>query len=442
MAGATIAVAPTDWPPEDRERVARYVRAASFAAGEQWEGRARRQETRLTINYARALIRKTASYTFPAPARFAVDSGDAATAALAERLLDEVATRLDLDQLDLDLAVEAATLGDAAIKVTWLPERGAPAVTAVHPATLRVETAVDDPRAIRRVEQRYEVGGDDARRLFGAAAAGIRSDERVVAREVWTDARWQVDLAGQPVRDEANPYGWIPYVLLANDPEAHRFWGTSDLDDLVDLCREINRRMSVLARVLELSGAPIAVLENVDGAEGIVVGPGATWELPEGAKAYLLDLLGGGGVGLHIDYLDRLYRALHDLSETPRTAFGDSGRVISGAALEVEIQPLVQRVRRRRRRWERFHRERNARLLDLLERFGGAPLTGVRTTRTIWPPVLPGDAGDLARTEALLVDHGLRSRRTAIANLGAADPETEVARLLAERALFAPEVTR
>ncbi len=57
----------------------------------------------------------------------------------------------------------------------------------------------------------------------------------------------------------------------------------------------------LLAKVLELSGAPITVLENVDGSEGITVGPGAKWELPEGAKAYLLDLLGGGGVGLHIE---------------------------------------------------------------------------------------------------------------------------------------------
>jgi hypothetical protein len=40
---------------------------------------------------------------------------------------------------------------------------------------------------------------------------------------------------------------------------------------------------------------------------------------------------------------------MHDLSETPRTAFGDAGRDLSGAALEVEIQPLVQKVQRKGR---------------------------------------------------------------------------------------------
>ena len=90
--------------------------------------------------------------------------------------------------------------------------------------------------------------------------------------------------------------------------------------DLYDVCRELNARMSVLARVLELSGAPIAVLENVDGSEGIRVGPGAKWELPEGSRAYLLDLLQGGGAETHLRYVDVLFRMLHDLSETPRTA--------------------------------------------------------------------------------------------------------------------------
>ena len=254
--------------------------------------------------------------------------------------------------------------------------------------------------------------------------------------EEWTAGRWRVAAAGQPVRDEANPYGWIPYLVLPNNPRPHGFWGESDLVDLFDVCRELNRRLSVLSAVLELSGAPIAVLENVDGSEGITVGPGAKWELPEGAKAYLLDLLGGGGVGLHIQFLDQLYRALHDLSETPRTAFGDAGRDLSGAALEVEIQPLVQKVGRKRREWDAFLRGRNALLLDLLERFGGQDLGGLRRTSAIWPGVLPSDAAGLVRTQAQLVASGIHSRRTAVAALGGTDPEGELARVLEERSAF------
>ncbi len=130
--------------------------------------------------------------------------------------------------------------------------------------------------------------------------------------------------------------------------------------------------------------------------------------------------------------MDLLYRALHDLSETPRTAFGDAGRNLSGAALEVEIQPLVQKVGRKRRQWEAFHRARNAMLLDLLERFGGAPLAGLRRTETIWPPILPSDHTAAVRNAAQLVAGGIQSRRTAAATLGHDDPEREWAAVLAE----------
>jgi hypothetical protein len=126
------------------------------------------------------------------------------------------------------------------------------------------------------------------------------------------------------------------------------------------------------------------------------------------------------------------------LSETPRTAFGDSGRALSGAALEVEVQPLVQKVHRKRRLWDGVFRERNARILDLLERFGGRDLGGLRRTATLWPGVLPSDTDSAVRNAARLVAAGIHSRRTAVAALGGEDPEGELARVVEElRALAA-----
>ena len=222
------------------------------------------------------------------------------------------------------------------------------------------------------------------------------------------------------------PFGWLPYVLFANAPRPQEFWGESDLVDLIEPARELNRRMSGVARVLELSGNPIAVLENVEAAEGIQVGPGALWELPEGARAYLLDLLGGGGVGLHLQYIDLLYRVLHDLAETPRTAFGDAGRQLSGTALEVEIQPLVQKVKRKRRVWDSVFARRNALILDLLVRFGGLDLGPGRRTTAIWGAILPTDREAIIRQQVQLVEHGLAARRSALAQLGVEDPEREL----------------
>ena len=68
--------------------------------------------------------------------------------------------------------------------------------------------------------------------------------------ETWTDPAWTVSVDGSVVQDGPNPYGWIPYVIAINNPANGRFWGESDLVDLVDVCRELNGRMSVLSRVL------------------------------------------------------------------------------------------------------------------------------------------------------------------------------------------------
>ncbi len=432
------------WPPgmvsaADRERFARYAEARAFYDGAQWLGRRRRGEIRLTVNYARALVRKIASYVFSAPVTFSVPAPApevAEAASRAERALAQAAADLDLARLDVELAIESAILGDAALKVTWDAAERSPVVAAVDPAGLVVHAAPDNPRRIEEVSQCYGLTGAAAHRLFGGAGwqAGISldPDRAYPVVETWTATRWRTTVAGQPVRDEANPYGWLPYVLLPNDPRASALWGNSDLSDLYDVCRELNARLSVIARVLELSGAPIAVLENVDSSEGIAVGPGAKWELPEGAKAYLLDLLGGGGVDLHIKYIDLLYRAIHDLSETPRTAFGDAGRDLSGAALEVEIQPLIQQVGRKRRGWDALYRARNARILDLLERFGGEDLGGLRRSQALWPSVLPSDREGAVRNAVALVGSGIQSRRTAVASLGGEDPEGELARVIEE----------
>ena len=281
----------------------------------------------------RALTRKIASYVYAGPVRFSVSpfGADDAVATRAEQLLGQVIKANGLDQLDLDLCIAASVLGDAAVKVTWDARTARPAVVAVDPAGLTVWTAGDDPRRVERLAHGYWLTGEQLEPVLGARLESWQAGKRYRVIETWTDARWSIAVDGSVVQDGPNPYGWIPYVIAVNNPRSDHFWGESDLIDLADVCRELNGRMSVLSRVLELSGAPITVLENVDGSEGITVGPGAKWELPEGAKAYLLDLLQGGGVRLHVEYIDLLYRALHDLSETPRTAFGDSAGSISVA---------------------------------------------------------------------------------------------------------------
>ena len=428
----------------DEARIARYNDAREFFEGWQWLGRPRRKETRYVLNYARRIVQAAISYMFAAPVQFNVPASEeteasAAAARLAEQTLAGYLGHIGADELDNQLALDAAVSGDAAVKVTWDAALGMPSVVAVDPALLSVTVRADRPKEMVAISHQYRMTGEELAAALPHAAGNIGrvpsapGSAAQTVREWWSAGRWRVEFAGAVVLDAVNPYGWIPYVVVANNPTARDFWGSSDLRDLFDVCRELNTRMSVFSDVLNLSGWPIAVLENVDGSEGISVGPGAKWELPEDSKAYLLDLLAGGGAKLHLDGIDKLLRALHDLGETPRTAFGDSGRDLSGAALEVEIQPLVQKVRRKRRGFDTFYRERNTRLLDLAERFGAVPLGGVRRAIAVWPDILPSDATAEAQRMRDLVGAEIFAHRTAMAELGIEDPEGEWARVLEER---------
>ena len=295
----------------DAARLARYREYLDFYEGRQWLGRPLPQERRLTVNYARTLVRKAASYLFPEPVTFAVapvaDTAEAREQARrAEEALAAVQADNDLAAVDFDAAIDAAVLGDGAFKVTWDEAERRAVVTAVDVQTLSAWWDADDPRRVTRVVQRTVLPADELRARYGVAANGAGGPLGGAVVEDWRPDRFTLTAAGQVVRDGANPFGRLPYVLFANAPRPQEFWGESDLADLLDVQRELNRRLSVVARILELSGNPIAVLENVEGSEGIQVGPGALWELPEGARAYLLDLLSGGGVGLHLQYIDLL----------------------------------------------------------------------------------------------------------------------------------------
>lgn len=221
------------------------------------------------------------------------------------------------------------------------------------------------------------------------------------------------------------------YFVYPNLREPKQFWGTSDLPIIMEPQRELNRAMSQLSRILELSGNPIAVLENVEESEDIAVAPGAVWNLPEGTRAYLLDLLKGGGVKLHLDYVNLLYRIMHDVSESPRAAFGGTDRDLSGVALQVEMQSLVQKAQRKRLIRSIALRRRNDMVLRLLELQTGADFGGLRTD-VVWAPLLPQDTLTLARTEQLLVNTQLHSRRTAMTGLGILNPDAELRRIAEE----------
>ena len=349
----------------------------------------------------------------------------------AEQVIYDVYYRNNLQELDYETEVDAAILGDGCYKVTWDTVENRIRVTSPDVAGMYAWWLGDDLSRVWRVASRYTLSAEELEQLY-SSRSGRTDKKTAVVTELWTDRQFTLFLDNELVEDKPNPYGFIPFVIFPNVRQPKNFWGTSDIPPLKQSQQELNRALSQLSRILEVSGNPIAVLEGVDSAEDIKVQPGAVWTIPEEAKAYLLDLLAGGGIRLHVDYIDMIYRCLHDISESPRAAFGGMGRDLSGVALEMELQSLLQKVRRKRTIRTAAYAGRCRMILRLHKQFGGEDLTGV-DTRIVWGGVLPQDRDRLTQNEQVLVQSGVHSRRTAMDELGIVDPETEFEKWLEER---------
>ncbi len=423
---------PTRLAHHDTDRLKRYKELLDFYYGRHWEGYAKRGEKRLTFNYAKVVIDKATSYLMSG-INFAVDAVEdsdeaRAKARRAESALYQVYEANNLEQLDFETEIDCAILGDACYKVIWDQETKSVRVTAPDIQGIYAWWVGDDTSRIWRVASKYSLTADEVEILYKVRPKGKTAN--IV--ELWTAQDFELWLDNAQVEKKPNPYGFIPFIIYPNLREPKKFWGISDLPQIMEPQRELNRAIIQLSKILELSGNPIAVLENVEESEDIAVKPGAVWNIPEDAKAYLLDLLQGGGVGLHINYVDLLYRILHDISESPRAAFGGTARDLSGVALEIELQPLLQKVRRKRLIRTTVYNRRNSLVLKLLEKYQNESFGDIRL-RVVWNPVLPRDLARLVSNEQSLVQSGIHSRRRAMDELGVEDPEMEFDRWLEER---------
>jgi len=440
----------------DSTRLAAYRTNLDFYQGNHWPTTSPARQ--LVFNYAKVSIDKVTSFLmqglgfacYPNPtnstnpinsinSKNSINSLNARTRR-AEQLLRQVYEDNNLQQLDYETEVDAAVLGDGCYKVIWDTGEKRIRITAPDVSGIYAWWLGDDTSRVWRVASRYTLTKDEVEMLYGGVIASpdsigtkqSRGKDRVVVTEVWTDKAFDIYLDNDIIESSPNPYGFIPFIIFPNVKQPKRFWGESDIPILIQPQRELNRALSQLSRILELSGNPIAVLENIASAEDIKVQPGALWTIPEDAKAYLLDLLQGGGVRLHVDYIDLLYRALHDISETPQAAWGGIEKELSGAALNIELGSLIQKVTRKRTiRTNAYHR-RNDMILRLAEKYMGESFEGVNH-RVVWGPILPQDAARQSQNEQLLVQAGVHSRRTAMDEMGIQDPDEEFNRWLEER---------
>ena len=263
----SLSLTPAELARRDPERIAGYRQLLDYYRGRHWEGRERRGEKRLTLNYAKVFVDKVASYLMSG-VTVAVDpredSDEArAKAQSAESALRRVYEENNLEQLDLETEIDCGILGDAGYKVTWDGDARRVRVTAPDIQGIYAWWAGDDMAQLWRVASKYRLDAPSAARLYGVTTRA----ETAEVVEVWTAGDFALWVDNAVIDRKPNPYGFIPFVIYPNLREPKKFWGVSDLVSIMEPQRELNRAISQLSKILELSGNPIAVLENVEESE-------------------------------------------------------------------------------------------------------------------------------------------------------------------------------
>lgn len=362
------------------------------------------------INYARMIVDKGVSFLFGQDIGFEIDEIEETE---AEEWLDAVWIRNRKMSLLQNAALVGGVTGHVFFKI--IPGVPYPRLVVVDPETVTVSLAPDDIQQILSYQISYT-----AKDPKTGKPVGIR---QVIERD---GVRWRiVDQVGDLerltwtiVNEAVWPYDFSPIVDCQNLPAPGEFWGQSDLeDDVIEIIRAINFVASNTARIIRFHAHPKTWGRGFT-AKDLRIGVDETIVLP-GEHAELRNLEMQSDLASSLRYLDTLRQSLHEISRVPEVATGNLDRAgsLSGVALQILYQPLLEKTGTKRLLYGDMLTELNRRLLAI----GG--FGDNLHTELHWQEILPSDP--MQERQAALIDQQLGvSQDTLLQRLGY-DPELE-----------------
>lgn len=295
---------------------------------------------------------------------------------------------------------------------------GRPArVVALDPATITMAWNADDIDDVYRYRIQWNATGMDGRPIVKR-----QTIEREGRGWVITDAESRPDQATWTQTSQVDwPWEFAPVVDCQNLAAPNEVWGNSDLEaDIIALQRALDFTLSNVQRIIRYHAHPKTWGSGFNASE-LRAAVDEMIVLPN-AQAQLHNLEMQSDLESSLALYDRLTRALHALLQVPEVATGKLETVagtISGVALQILYQPLLERVEDKRETYGEMLLELNRRLLLVA---GMAPEAG----QMIWPDVIPRDP--MAERQAALLDQQLGvSQDTLLQQLGY-EPDNERAK--------------
>jgi hypothetical protein len=362
------------------------------------------------VNFVRVVVDKGVSFLFGQDVGFELD--EAEKTAAEEWLAECWAATRKMTTLQ-KLALNGAICGHVFVKI--VAGQPYPRLVVLDPATVSVRWEPDDIEQVVSYRIQYP-------------AVEPQTGKPIVVRQlvdrdgqVWriTDQVSRTDSSAWITAGEATwPYPWPPVIDCQNLPAPNEYWGISDLeDDVLQLNHSINFVLSNLARIIRYHAHPKTWGKGFTASQ-LNIAVDETIVLPS-PDAELRNLEMVSDLSSSIALYERLREALHEVTRVPEVATGklDRAGALSGVALQILYQPLLEKTETKRCTYGELLVELNRRLLAL----GGF---GEENRTTLhWPELLPGDP--LQERQVALIDQQLGvTQDTLLRRLGY-DPDVE-----------------
>jgi hypothetical protein len=319
------------------------------------------------------------------------------------------------------MATSGGVCGTVFVKIKWQPGME-PRLILWDAETVSVTLAEDDIDKVVAYKLAYP-SIDPATKKAITICQLVEQDG---AGWLITDQRGRVD--GGPMETVGTPQKWpyafSPVVYCQNMIAPHEFWGMSDTeDDLVEAIDKENFTVSNILKILRYHAHPKTWVTGVR-KEDVRVNPDNMILLPTDASIGNLEMQ--SDMESSIQMYKELKQFVHELARVPEVATGklDSIGQLSGVALEILYQPLLEKTEAKRVTYGEMIVELNRRLLAL----GGYGENNV--TELGWQEMLPKDQVQMTTAAIAKKTLGV-SADTLIQEVGS-DPDIERAKKLKE----------
>lgn len=365
----------------------------------------------LRLNFARMFVDKGVAFLFGKEVRFELTEG---TITPEEEWLDAVWQANRKMSLLQKLATSGAVCGTAFIKIHWQPGID-PRLVVLDPETVSVTLAEDDIDQVLAYTVRYP-SIDPATNNPVIIRQMIEQDG---AGWLITDQRGPAGGGNlRTIGEQRWPYPFAPVVHCQNMIAPHEFWGMSDIeDDLIEVIDKENFTVTNILKILRYHAHPKTYISGARQPEDISAGVDVTMLIPGGATLGALEMK--SDLASSIQMHKELKQFIHELARVPEVATGkvESVGQLSGIALEILYQPLLEKTEAKRVTYGEMIIELNRRLLAL-GGHGEDKFTSLR-----WQELLPKDAQVEAGAAVTLKQLGV-SADTLIQEFGY-DPDVE-----------------